>query len=259
MTNQRNQKVHWAAQSYDEAMGYISKNGESLFEWLNAQPGERIVDFGCGTGELAARIAESGVDVEGVDISPEMIERAKEKFPHIAFTQANVTTWRPGRKFDAVFSNAALHWMKEAEETVRTIGDCLEAGGRFVAEFGGVGNVASIIEATKQVVEADTRSDAFVMPWYFPTVGEYAGLLERHGFEVRIAMLIDRPTRLNGEEGMAGWLRMFGTAMIPTANMEETERWITQISDKLKPALYADGNWMIPDYRRLRILAVKKN
>lgn len=251
------QKVHWEAEKYDGSMGFVSEFGLSMLEWLRPQAGESIVDFGCGTGDLAARISESGAVVLGVDISPEMVERARKKYPHIGFECGDGTSWRSPRPFDAVFSNAALHWMRDAGAVANTIASCLRIGGRFVAEFGGHGNVSDIVRAMRETLAAQGRMDAFVMPWYFPKVGEYASLLEQEGFEVRRALLFDRPTPLeDGEQGMMGWLRMFGHAMVPNASATESEAWFAEACERLKPVAYKAGQWTA-GYRRIRVEAVK--
>ncbi|XID93323.1 class I SAM-dependent methyltransferase [Paenibacillaceae bacterium WGS1546] len=255
---QPKQKVHWEAHDYDRTMKFVSKYGEDLVTWLNPKPGERIVDFGCGTGDLAARIASAGADVTGVDISPEMVERARAKYPGLRFELADGTKWSANEPFDAVFSNAALHWMKDAEGAAASLSGALRPGGRFVAEFGGFGNVATIIAAVRETMRAHGRESEFAIPWYFPTVGEYASLLERYGMEVRTASLFNRPTTLAGEaEGMREWLRMFGTAMFPSANAADAERWIAEATDRLKSTLF-DGERWTADYRRLRVIAFRK-
>lgn len=253
------QKVHWQAEAYDESMSFVSSYGKGVMDWLNPREGELIVDFGCGTGDLAAQIAASGAQVLGVDISPEMVERARIKYPKLKFQCADGMNWKPERGYDAVFSNAALHWMKDAEAAIESMTSSLKPGGRLVVEFGGYRNVAAIVEAVKRTLTVVGREDAFVMPWYFPKVGEYASLLERSGMEVRTALLFDRPTRLEkGEEGMMEWLRMFGTAMFPYASAQESVLWMGMAVERLKEKLFDRGGWTA-DYRRLRVIAVKTN
>lgn len=128
MINQKlTQKVHWEADFYDESMSFVSRYGEDIMSWLDPQEGERIVDFGCGTGDLAAQIAAKGVEVIGIDISPEMVERARKKYPQLTFECSDGTSWNAKQKYDAVFSNAALHWMKDAEAAIASHGWMLEA------------------------------------------------------------------------------------------------------------------------------------
>ncbi|WP_276354607.1 class I SAM-dependent methyltransferase [Cohnella caldifontis] len=251
------QRVHWAAGDYDRTMGFVSRYGQDLLEWLEPRPGERILDFGCGTGDLAAKIAGSGADVEGVDISPEMAERARSKYPSLKFHCADGTKWRPDRPFHSVFSNAALHWIKDAEGAARTIADCLLPGGKLAAEFGGAGNVRSIVDANFTMLTERGLESGFALPWYFPSIGEYASLLEKNGFEVLIAMMVDRPTALEGEEGMLNWLRMFGEGLVPETERAASEAWLRELSERLRPKCYRNGAWQA-DYRRLRVLAVRK-
>ncbi|WEK54838.1 MAG: methyltransferase domain-containing protein [Candidatus Cohnella colombiensis] len=254
----RDQKVHWEATAYDQTMRFVSDYGLDLFKWLNPQQGESIVDFGCGTGDLASQIAGSGAEVLGVDISPEMVQRAREKYPLLRFECADGMSWTPTQTYDAVFSNAALHWMKDAEAAVETMTKCLRKGGRLVVEFGGYRNIQSIIDAMQATLENSGRMDAFVNPWYFPKVGEYAAILERHGMEVSHAMLFDRPTaQEKGEKGMLNWLHMFGTAMVPKATKAETEEWFNEVVMRLKSTQYQEGSW-IADYRRIRMYALKQ-
>ncbi len=251
------QKIHWQAEGYDEAMSFVSRYGRDLIEWLNPAEGETIIDFGCGTGDLAAAIARRGANVYGLDISPEMVERAQTKFPHLEFRCVDGMDWRADFQYDAVFSNAALHWMKEPEAAVRSFLSGLKPGGRLIAEFGGKGNVRTIQSATRRTLKEAGAEDRFVDPWYFPTIGEYASLLEKHGMEVRTAVLIDRPTKLeNGEAGMREWLEMFGTAMFPNSEPAEAEQWILGTAERLKEELYDGAEWTA-DYRRIRIVAIK--
>ncbi|MFC4599578.1 class I SAM-dependent methyltransferase [Cohnella hongkongensis] len=251
------QKIHWQADGYDEAMSFVSRYGEDLVEWLSPAEGEKILDFGCGTGDLAARIAAAGAEVHGIDISPEMVERARTKYPQLSFRCVNGMDWAADFRYDAVFSNAALHWMTDPEAAIRGLLSGLERGGRLVAEFGGSGNVQTIVSAVRQAMREAGAEDRFVMPWYFPTVGQYASLLERHGMEVRTAILLDRPTRLaNGEAGMTNWLQMFGTAMFPDAEPAEAERWIADAAKLLEGTLF-DGAVWTADYCRLRLIAFK--
>ncbi|WP_372661465.1 trans-aconitate 2-methyltransferase [Cohnella sp.] len=250
------QKIHWEANDYDESMSFVSRFGDDLIGLLNPQVGERIVDFGCGTGDLAAQIAVKGAQVLGIDISPEMVERAREKYPGLTFECADGMNWNVDQKYDAVFSNAALHWMKDAEAAIASMTGGLKPGGRLVAEFGGYLNVADIIYAVKETLTVFGRENMFVMPWYFPTIGEYTLLLEKAGMEVRSAILFDRPTRLEGgDHGMRDWLEMFGTAMFPQVDQAEAATWIEEAVERLKPKQYDQGVWTA-DYRRIRIHAV---
>jgi trans-aconitate methyltransferase len=242
----------WDAARYQDQHSFVWRFGASLLESLKPQAGERILDVGCGTGQLTAEIAHSGATVIGLDKSDEMLAEARKNYPALQFVLGDAAAFQFPEPFDAVFSNAALHWVKDAEGAVRSISQALRPGGRFIAEFGGHGNIASVLAALRAVFgpQADQRS-----PWYYPSIGEYAPLLERHGFELCSASLFDRPTPLEGEDGLANWLRMFtGTYWrdLPPGAADDA---IHQMVDHLRPTLYRDGIWTV-DYRRLRVECV---
>lgn len=225
----------WDATAYDSRHSYVFTFGASLIDDLKPQPRERILDLGCGTGHLANEIAKAGAKVLGIDKSPEMIHQSRANYPTLHFEVADAANYRDSQPFDAVFSNAALHWIKPPESVVESMSRALKPGGRFVAEFGGKGNIASILDATRH------------NPWYFPGIAEYSSMLERHGLEVTQAALFDRPTPVEGESGLREWLQMFYKPSLSSEVVENAER-------KLRPKLFRDGTWTI-DYRRLRIVA----
>ncbi|WP_020426715.1 class I SAM-dependent methyltransferase, partial [Paenibacillus riograndensis] len=133
----------WNTGTYDKDMAFVSRFGESLIELLQPQPGERVIDWGCGTGDLAAAIAGHGASVTGIDASPEMIAAARSKHPQLEFVLADGQAYRSEPAADAIFSNAALHWLLDAEGAVSSMAASLRPGGRLIAEFGGQGNIAS--------------------------------------------------------------------------------------------------------------------
>lgn len=190
----------WDPALYDSKHSFVWKYGRELIELLAPQKGERILDLGCGTGHLTQQIALTGAEVTGLDISPAMIEQARKNYPDLEFFQADAAAFESARPFDAVFSNAALHWMTKPEAVVECVAHALQPGGRFAAEFGGKGNIAALRNAIRQALRAPgiARNEEW-NPWYYPSIGEYASLLERHGLAVRYATLFDRPTAL--EEG----------------------------------------------------------
>ena len=242
----------WDAARYQNQHSFVWRYGATLVDLLNPQPGERILDVGCGTGQLTAEIARSGATVTGLDESAEMLAEARKNFPDLEFVLGDAASFHFPEPFDAVFSNAALHWVKNAEGAVRSIARALRASGRFVAEFGGQGNIASVQAALRAVLgpNADQQS-----PWYYPSVDEYAALLDRHGFQVRDASLFDRPTPLEGEDGMANWLRMFTGTYLRELPPDRVDDAVSHLVDHLRPTLYHDGIWTV-DYRRLRVLAI---
>jgi len=248
----------WDASLYDARHSFVSAYGEELVELLAPKAGETIIDLGCGTGQLTARIAESGANVLGLDASPEMVEQARRNHPTLAFEVVDATRFHLPAPCDAVFSNAALHWVKPPEAAVERIEAALRHGGRFVAEFGGHGNVRQILTEVRATIAAVLgRDPGDVNPWYFPSVGEYATLLERHSLEVRFAVLFDRPTPLEeGERGMVNWLRMFGQpcfALLPPADREPA---MAETVERLRGALWREGQWTA-DYRRIRFTAMR--
>lgn len=186
-----------------------------------------------------------------------MVEHAARKYPSLDLAVEDVTTFRSSREFDAVFSNAALHWIKDAGAAVESVRLALRPGGRFVAELGGRGNVAAVVAAVTEALAELGISAAERDPWYFPSLAEYAGLLERSGFRVVHAEHFDRPTPLEGgEAGLLHWLETFGEDFFRGISGEERSHVLDRVLEKARPALYRDGTWTV-DYVRLRVAAVK--
>ncbi|MGA2301498.1 MAG: methyltransferase domain-containing protein [Candidatus Acidiferrum sp.] len=245
----------WDAGLYDDKHSFVWKMAAGLVELLEPKPGERILDVGCGTGHLTAQIAASGALTYGIDQSPEMIRQAREKFPELRFDVMDAREISLEESFDAVFSNATLHWIKEPERVIRGIVKVLKPGGRFVAEFGGKGNVAALLAAAECAWKKLRPETPFDSPWFYPSAGEYASLLERRGLEVTYALLFDRPTPLeDGERGLRTWLEMFGGSIAGKLPVEERERLVKEIERQARGKLFRDGQWVM-DYRRLRIVA----
>ncbi|MFI5956432.1 class I SAM-dependent methyltransferase [Cryptosporangium sp. NPDC051539] len=244
----------WDAALYDRHHGFVASYGQDLLELLAALPGERVLDLGCGTGDHVALLRSRRVVADGVDASPSMIARAEEKYPDYPyFSVADARELALGARYDAVFSNAVLHWVPEPSRVVASVAAALRPGGRFVAEFGGAGNVGTIIGAAQDVREAFGLPRVPV-PWYYPTVGEYATVVEGAGLEVRSAWLFDRPTVLDGTEGLANWVRMFGAFLLEGA---DDEKFVVELEDRVRDALWRNGSWWA-DYRRIRLVAVKR-
>ena len=249
------EKAKWDAGLYDEKHSFVWKLAAGVLELLDAKAGERILDLGCGTGHLTAKIAEAGAHVVGVDRSPEMIRQAKEKYPSLRFEVMDGREIALDGNFDAVFSNATLHWIKEPERVISGIKKLLRPGGRFVAEFGGKGNTGELLKAIQQAWAKSGLAGPAPQPWYYPSLAEYAGLLEQYGFEVIHASLFDRPTPLDdGDRGLRNWLEMFGGAFAEGLPESTRERLLVEIERELRPKLFRDAHWVM-DYRRLRVAA----
>lgn len=246
----------WNPSLYQTSHSFVWEFGREVIQLLAPQPGERILDVGCGTGQLTRAIADTGASVVGVDRSPEMIADARRNYSDLQFEVADAAALPYREDFDAVFSNAALHWVRDAEGAVAGIRRALKPGGRFVAEFGGQGNVEILVRAVYHALrELGVGKPEGLNPWYFPSVGEYATLLERHGLEVGYASLFDRPTPLEpGAEGLTKWIEMFCGPFLKGVESSVRERFVELVRGYAAPELERDGRWTI-DYRRLRIAA----
>ncbi len=180
----------WDAELYDARHAFVSEKAKGLVELLAPKPEERILDLGCGTGALTAEIAACGAEVFGIDRSADMIAEARKKFPALRFEVIDARELSFAGEFDAVFSNAVLHWIREPERIMTGVEKALRPGGRFVAELGGKGNIQRLVDGMERACRAMGISQAVTAAtWYYPGIAEYAGLLETHGLEVRHAAL----------------------------------------------------------------------
>ena len=242
--------MSWDTEVYEARHNFVWKMGEGVVELLAPQAGERILDLGCGPGQLTKKISESGAEVVGLDASPNMIGQARQNFPDLRFVLEDGASMTFENEFDAVFSNAALHWMLDPAAVVKGVARALRPGGRFVAEMGGKGNIRTIVAAIQRVVAQYRPLPASRQ--YYPSVSEYSAILEAHGLEVRMAQLFDRPTPLEGEAGMEVWIKQFKDYYfqdLPASALAEV------VAD-LRPKLHTANGWCA-DYRRLRFVAVK--
>ncbi len=246
---------NWDSSLYDDRHSFVWRAGAGLIELLNPEPGERILDLGCGTGHLTAQIAQSGASVLGLDSSTSMIAQARQNFPGLKFALSDARDFRFDEPFDAVFSNAVLHWVHDAGSAVRCVAAALRPGGRFVLEMGVKGNVRRLRTAIEDVLtEAGHQPKC---PWFYPSAAEYATILEEHGFEVRMAQTFDRWSKLeHPERGLREWLEMFAGPYFEGIAREDHERMLRMIEERVRPELNRDGVWWV-DYRRLRVEAVK--
>ncbi len=247
----------WDPQLYNERAAFVTTAGHDLVELLAPRADERVLDLGCGTGELTAMIAARGAAVTGVDASEEMIATARARAPGLTFTVADGQALTYDGAFDAVFSNAALHWMPRVDDVVAGVARALARPGRFVAELGGKGNTAAIERAARAVLPrlgVDLQRRAWRT---YPSPAEYAAVLERHGLRVRFMAHFDRPSRMDGEHGLRTWLTIFDEKIVRALG-DGAERYFVEMEDACRATLYAHDaqgpHWMI-DYVRLRFAA----
>ncbi len=241
----------WNPTTYDRDFAFVAEYGRELLGWLDPQPGERVLDLGCGTGEIAAQIQAAGAEVIAIDSDPHMVEAARERLPDTTVILADGHDFQVDEPVDAVFSNAALHWMPAAVEVLGCVSAALRVGGRFVAEMGAAGNVAAIVDAVDEAC-ASAGLPERRWPWFFPSPAAYAAMLEDADLEVRLLEHYARPTLLNGPDGFRAWLSMFAA----DATAELPDEVITEAERRARPQLVRDGEWWA-DYRRLRFRAVR--
>ena len=252
-----NQRNHWNADLYSDKHAFVFQLGAGALELLNPQPGERILDLGCGTGELSAQIAAKGARVVGLDASPAMLKRAWQQFPQLEFVEGDAQNFKVRNDFDAVFSNATIHWLPDHEAVCRSVYRALKMGGRFVGEFGGCGNVACLEASLKRAAD-ELGLPPYESPNRFPNLREWAQSLESGGLEAQFLQLFARPTPLEGEDGLKNWWRQFRALYLDSlANDDERELVLKRAEEVAGVQLKNDHGWFA-DYVRLRFVAVKR-
>jgi SAM-dependent methyltransferase len=257
----------WDAAGYDASFSFVTAYGADLLDLLDARPGELVLDLGCGTGHQAATLAAGGVRAVGVDGDAAMLDVARSEHPDVRFLLADAQEASAlhdaagGEAFDAVLSNAALHWMPRQDDVVEGVASVLRPGGRFVVEMGGHGNVARVTAAIRSARAEVGLDPGVATSWTFPAPGEQSVRLERHGYVVRLVQLIDRPTPLEPGSTAADWARMFGAALVddvPRSARLSFDHAVDSHARELGLDRRADGRpgWWI-DYVRLRFVAVR--
>ena len=245
----------WDPQAYARNGAFVPALADGVVEWLKVQAGEQVLDLGCGNGQLTERLAEMGARVQGVDASAAMVKAARARGLQVDEAKAEALPYADA-SFDAVFSNAALHWVQDQDAMLAQVHRVLRPGGRFVAEMGGHGNIAAIRVALIAALERQELGDLENDVNYYPTPEAYRRRMERDGFEVERIALIPRPTPLP-ESGMAGWLRTFRSGVLEQLPEAQRERVIAETVALLERALRdEEGNW-VADYVRLRFVARK--
>jgi SAM-dependent methyltransferase len=241
----------WEAVRYSRHAGFVSELGAPVLDLLAPRPGERILDLGCGDGTLATRLTAAGCQVVGVDAASDMVEAARAKGVDARRMDGEALAFEA--EFDAVFSNAALHWMRDPDAVIRGVVRALAPGGRFVGEFGGHGNVVAITVALIAVLERRGIDGRGAIPWYFPTPEAYAARLEAAGLTVESSALIPRPTPLPTD--MAGWLETFAESFFARLAPADRPAARDEAIALLRPCLCDEQGRWTADYVRLRFAA----
>jgi trans-aconitate methyltransferase len=246
--------TNWNPERYARHAAFVPELGRGLLAWLDAQPGERILDLGCGGGVLSLEIAAQGARVIGLDGSEPQVRAARAG--GVAAFVARGEAFALARPIDAVFSNAVLHWMKQPDAVLERVAGALRPGGRFVAELGARGNVASVHAALREAVARRGLDPEVVDPWYFPSGDEYRAKLVAHGFEVAQLEVFERPTPLPGD--LREWLLIFGQSFLAAVAPPDQEQFLAEVKGAARPRLQAkDGSWSA-DYVRLRFRALRR-
>ena len=248
--------IKWNAQNYKDSFQFVPQYGEDVISLLTVQKGSRVIDLGCGNGTLTKKLADHGYDVVGIDASNDMIALAEKEYTDLPFLQGDALSFQLKEKADAIFSNAVFHWIDEQdqEKMIDNIAKQLREGGELVCEFGGYG----CGEAVHSELEKCFAERGLIYPrtFYFPTVGEYAPLLEKYGLRVEFAILFDRPTIQKSEHGVIDWINMFVTKPFEGMDRNIKNDILQETENDLRDRLFSDGKWYI-DYVRIRIRARK--
>ncbi|MCB1954656.1 MAG: methyltransferase domain-containing protein [Rhodocyclaceae bacterium] len=243
----------WNAEIYRRDGAFVARLGASLVDLLAVVPDERILDLGCGDGTLTATLRDRGARVLGLDASEAMVAAARGRGLEAVCCPADSMDF--DATFDAVFSNAALHWMRDPDAVAARVFQALRPGGRFVAEFGGEGNVASVRGALADAYARRPELGPYPDPWYFPSMTGYRAVLERAGFALHSIERIERPTPL--PSGVGDWLRLFADHALRELPVHMAGGIIAEVEEALAPRLRgADGIWTM-DYVRLRLVATR--
>lgn len=248
-----NKQQTWEPKHYEKHARYVTNYGRDVVDLLNPQKNESILDLGCGDGVLTKVIQEYGAKVIGIDASPDMIHAAQARGLDVHVMDAHQLPFN--ETFDAVFSNAALHWMLDPDAVLKGVARALKKNGRFVAEQGGTGNVQHITNAISTVLTQHNYPDPVPKKRYYPTKDEQYTRLTQAGFTVSFIQLFPRPTPL--PTGMIGWLKTFAKDYFYTIPTPLRESYYQKISQLLKPILLNQNQWYA-DYVRLRWIASKQ-
>jgi trans-aconitate methyltransferase len=248
----------WKPELYNKKHSFVYNYGENLIQLLEPKENERILDLGCGSGQLTFKINELVRETIGIDKSAEMIADAKSKFPNIEFLVKDAENFKFDKKFDSIFSNATLHWVKNYKDSIKSMYENLKPNGKIVVEFGGKGNVQTIVNQLRESLKSrNYRNQSELNLWYFPTIGEYSTELESAGFRVLFAQHYDRPTELaDKNSGIKDWISMFAENFFIGVTGNHIEEIKNEVQESVKEKCLIDGKWFA-DYKRIRVIAIK--
>ncbi len=244
----------WDVAQYRESASFVPKLGTPVIELLAPQAAERILDLGCGDGKLTLAIQQYGCEVLGIDSSREMVNEARKLGLEAQVLSGESLNFN--QEFDAVFSNAALHWMLNAEQVLQGVYQALKPQGRFVAEFGGQGNIQHLVTVMSAIFQDYPELGKFKNPWYFPSVEAYSEILIKAGFTIEYINLIPRPTLLR--DGITQWLKIFANGIIRDLSDKQQEFFLKEAEKRLYRLIFSESQGWVADYVRLRFKAVKK-
>ena len=252
-------ETQWDPEFYNDKHSYVYRHAEDLITLLDPKKHERILDLGCGSGELTHRISGFTNNIIGIDKSLEMISNAKSKYKELEFVVADAANFEFEEKFDAIFSNAALHWVTDYSGAIRCMYNNLKPKGRIALEFGGKDNVQTIInQLRKSLAKRSYTQQSKLQLWYFPSVEEYTKELNKVGFKVVLAKYFDRPTELADEKsGIKDWISMFGESFFIDVKAAHIEEIKNEVQEMTKEKCFINSKW-IADYKRIRIIAIKE-
>lgn len=243
----------WNSKDYDQNARFVTDLGMGVVDLLTPRPGERILDLGCGDGVLTKKLEDLGCSVVGVDASPDFIQSAKNLGLDARLMDGEALLFK--EEFDAVFSNAALHWMKQKEKVIEGVYQTLKPGGRFVAEMGGKGNIVTFEKACQSALAKRGLLEKIPEPNYYPSAEEYGGLLTKQGFKVEFISLFARPTPL--PKDAKAWLQTFRKSYLEELDPADVPVFLEEVQEAIRPQLCDAQDHWIADYVRLRFKAVK--
>lgn len=240
----------WDPQRYRHEAAFVARLGEPLLDLLAPRPGEWVLDLGCGDGSLTMKLAAAGCSVVALDSSAAQVAAARERGLDARVADAQCLDCQV--EFDAVFTNAALHWMPRQAAVIAGVRRALKPGGRFVGELGGAGNVATIVAALDAELRARGCAIEGLNPWTFPSADAFRALLDAAGFVDISLECFARPTRF--ERDVADWLTLMAQSFLAPVPTTARADFLAAVTARLRPALFRDGVWLL-DYVRLRFAA----